>query len=166
MLALAAAVVGCGVLPGIVLGLAGPALRLLAGPVAQGVGPQGFDGFLLVTLLGLLAAAVTGVLLGVRALAPAGHRVAPGWDGGQAPGPAWLPFGDPATQLGAAGFARYLGDWVRFIAAGPALPAPGWLRSTLGPVAAWLLAMPRRNGPAVFGGLVLAVLLLHVVGLW
>ncbi len=166
MLALAAAVLGCGVLPGIVLGLAGPALRLLAGPVAQGAGPQGFDGFLPVTLLGLLAAAVIGVLLGVRALGPAGHRAAPGWDSGQGPGPAWLPFGDPATQLGATGFARYLGDGVRFIAAGPAVPAPGWLRSTLGPVAAWLLVMPRRNGPAVFGGLVLAVLLLHAVGLW
>lgn len=166
MLALAAAVLACGLLPGIVLGLAGPALRLLAGPVAQGTEPHGFVGFLPVTLLGLVAAAATGVLLGVRALGPSGHRVAPGWDGGQAPAPAWLPFGDPATQIGATGFARYLGAGIAFLATCPVTPASGWVGRRLRPAAVWLSAVPRRHGPAIFGGSVLAMLLLHAVGLW
>jgi hypothetical protein len=37
-----------------------------------------------------------------------GHRQEAAWSGGFAPPPAWLPFGDPATQYGPASFAEPL----------------------------------------------------------
>lgn len=166
ILALSVAVLACGLLPTLVLALAEPALRLLAGPVALGVRPLGFDGFSPLALTVLLAVAVAAVVLLVRARSPAGHRVSPGWDGGQGPDPAWLPFGDPATQLGAAGFAQHLGHRLAALAARPTPPDWHRLRGVLTAAAAWLMALPRRAGPALLAILVLAMLLLHLVRAW
>lgn len=164
MLVLSAAVLGCGLLPVAVLTLAAPAVRFLAGPVGQGVrlAGTGWDGAaplglaLLLALAGALVAAV------VRARSPAGHRVAPAWDGGQGPAPAWLPFGDPATQIGAVGFAQPLADGLGKLAGTPRLGLPGISRR-----AARLVARGRALGePARVGAVLLAMLLLYLVGAW
>ena len=166
ILALSGAVLACGLLPGVVLALAGPALRLLAGPLAQGVRPLGIDGYSPLLLTALLAGAAAVVVLAVRARSPAGHRSAPGWDGGQGPGPAWLPFGDPATQLGATGFAQHLGRCLDILTACPKLPALARLRQMMTGAGTWLLAMPSRAGPALLGIVLLSMLLLHLVRAW
>jgi formate hydrogenlyase subunit 3/multisubunit Na+/H+ antiporter MnhD subunit len=65
---------------------------------------------------GYPAAAIAGLLLVVGAVLfwlmrrdrSQGHRQEAAWSGGFAPPPAWLPFGDPATQYGPASFAEPL----------------------------------------------------------
>ncbi|MSO90139.1 MAG: hydrogenase 4 subunit B [Acetobacteraceae bacterium] len=61
----------------------------------------------LITAL-LLAASGIGIFLLLRRWAVAGHRRGPAWACGFAAPPAWLPFGDPATQYGGASFAQPL----------------------------------------------------------
>ncbi|MEJ0016883.1 MAG: proton-conducting transporter membrane subunit [Acetobacteraceae bacterium] len=96
------------------LGLA-PALALApsAGWTASAAHPwlalrAGADvtGYLPIALAGLLAAIAVVVL---RALRPASEqRGEATWNGGFAPPPPWLPFGDPATQFGPASFVAPL----------------------------------------------------------
>lgn len=153
ILGLAMAVLGCGLLPGTVLALAAPAVRLSGGILPElglaGIAPLG-----LVLLVGLGVAAVA---LAVRARSPAGHRVAPAWEGGQGPAPAWLPFGDPAAQIGAASFAATLPPGMAVLARGLSRPRRLHL-----PLWAPLL----RGGPALVGTSVLAMLGLYLAGMW
>jgi hypothetical protein len=53
----------------------------------------------------LLLAAIVATLWGQKLRAAVGHRAGAAWEGGAPPPPLWLPFGDPATQIGPAGFA-------------------------------------------------------------
>jgi hydrogenase-4 component B len=58
-----------------------------------------------------------------------GHRREPAWSGGFAPPPPWLPFGDPATQIGAASLAEPLRT---IVGSRPVLPGTvGLLQSSL-----------------------------------
>jgi hydrogenase-4 component B len=72
-------------------------------------------GYSPVAIAGLLALACCAMLWLLRRRGP-GHRREPAWSGGFSPSPPWLPFGDPATQIGAASFAeplrRMLGPWL------------------------------------------------------
>lgn len=113
MLAFCAAVLACGLFPGPVLRLADPAVRRLTG---AGLGPQAGllaltpgpaePGYAAATAFLLLALATMCVALLLRLRASGPDRAAPAWEDGQGPAPAWLPFGDPATQAGPAGFAE------------------------------------------------------------
>jgi hypothetical protein len=104
-----------GLFPGVVLGLAAPASRLLvgAGMGARagllGVSPlldaPGYVPVGIALLLGVCLALLLAVL---RRHAVAGHRSGPAWDCGFGAPPAWLPFGDPATQYGGASFGQPL----------------------------------------------------------
>lgn len=105
MLGLIAACVLAGLLPGPLLLLADPAVRLLAAAGLDGVaawaglhaqsdtpvyGP--------VWLVLLAGAGLTGLALLVRTGRLRGPVAVPAWDDGFAAPPAWMPFGDPATQ--------------------------------------------------------------------
>ncbi len=112
LLSLAALTLALGAFPGLLLALAGPALRRLLGTDLSDRA-----GWLVVAPLpdapGLAAAALAVLLIlatlaTVRAYklrAAVGHHEGAAWEGGAAPPPPWLPFGDPATQIGPAGFA-------------------------------------------------------------
>ncbi len=157
MLAFSAVLALSGLVPGIVLALAGPAVAMLAGAAAPG-GWLSVQGYAPLGLALLVALAGAVVALGVRARAPAGHRVAPAWEGGQSPSPSWLPFGDPATQLGAAGFARTLGHRL------PRLRLPSWPLKRL---AAWPgRGFAARVAPLLLGLKLVVMLALHGAGLW
>ncbi|MBR0677869.1 hydrogenase 4 subunit B, partial [Roseomonas alkaliterrae] len=77
----------------------------------------------------LLAAAVGAALWAVRRRAPPGIARGPTWDCGFIAAPAHLPFGDPATQPSAAGFAqplrRMLGDSLLAAREHVTMPPPG-----------------------------------------
>ncbi|MBU6498605.1 MAG: hydrogenase 4 subunit B, partial [Rhodospirillales bacterium] len=115
MAGLAAMSVLIGLFPGAVLRLVGPAERLLlradlvdrAGAVlvAPQAGGPGYAALGIAILLGLALALVLAV---TRRRMVAGQRRGPAWGCGFAPAPAWLPFGDPLTQYGAASFAQPL----------------------------------------------------------
>ena len=129
-----------GLFPGAVLGLATPALRLLAGGaaplrdlglvVAPAAEAPGYAAPAVAVLLGLAGGLVWWVVR-ARSLAngTAGHRSGPAWDCGFGDPPAWLPFGDPATQYGGASFAqplrRALGAAILGAREQVDMPAPG-----------------------------------------
>jgi hypothetical protein len=103
--------------PGAVPTLAAPALRALLGvdladragwlEMAPSVGAPGLRSAALAVLL---AIATLGTLRAQKLRAAVGHRAGAAWEGGGAPPPPWLPFGDPATQIGPAGFADPVGS--------------------------------------------------------
>jgi hydrogenase-4 component B len=115
MIGLAIASCLLGLLPGPVLRLAGPALRVLAGSsvadragtlvVAPGTGLPGYAAPAIAVILGLALAAT---LLVLRRFTRPGHRRGPAWACGFAAAPPWLPFGDPLTQYGGASFSQPL----------------------------------------------------------
>jgi formate hydrogenlyase subunit 3/multisubunit Na+/H+ antiporter MnhD subunit len=104
-----------GLFPGAALALAEPALRLLinAGMANRAggllVAPQadapGYAAPAVAVLLGLALALVIWI---VRSRTIPGHRLASAWDCGFGDAPAWLPFGDPATQYSGASFGQPL----------------------------------------------------------
>ncbi|WBV43956.1 proton-conducting transporter membrane subunit [Pseudoroseomonas cervicalis] len=114
LFALAGAGLLVGLLPGPLLVLGGPAVALLSGhpgglsaaslwavrasDVASAYHPLG-----LALLLGLVFLALAAAL---RLLSPRPSRRGPVWDGGFVAPPPHLPFGDPATQPSAEGFAQ------------------------------------------------------------
>jgi formate hydrogenlyase subunit 3/multisubunit Na+/H+ antiporter MnhD subunit len=170
MLALAGLTVAAGVLPGPVLALAGPALRALlgadladrAGPLAVAPQPEapGLTAALLAALL-LLATLLTLRLLRVRAVV--GHRAGAVWEGGAAAPPPWLPFGDPATQIGPAGFVPALAALLASATPSPWRLRPvwrGWRRTAL-----WMQAAlhPTRRATVAALLAVLVLLLIAVV---
>jgi formate hydrogenlyase subunit 3/multisubunit Na+/H+ antiporter MnhD subunit len=152
MLALAVPTVAAGVFPGAVLRLAAPASRLLlgadmsdrAGLLAIAPVPEA-PGLAAAALAALLALTTLVTLRLLRLRAAVGHRTGAVWEGGAPPPPPWLPFGDPATQVGAAGFADPLGAMLD--AAMPRRPAmarrmlrhwrslAGWVEAAEGPSA-------------------------------
>jgi hydrogenase-4 component B len=146
-----------GLFPGLVLSLLAPALRLMLRSGLTGeasilvVRPRleapGYAA--LATALVLLLGAA-GIALALRRWAVAGHRRGPAWACGFAAPPAWLPFGDPATQYGGASFAqplrRALGTSLLAARETVDMPRPGEMRpgrhaaSLRDPAEPWLFA--------------------------
>jgi hydrogenase-4 component B len=165
LLGLGGAVAACGLVPGAVVWLAGPALRLLTGTmppagVLRMAPGMGLEGISPLGIAALLALATGLVWAAVRARSPAGHRVAPAWEEGAGPAPSWLPFGDPATQAGPRGMAAGLAAGrLRLL---PPLAVRRRLRWPSGMVlprlANWEAAAP--------GGLALLLLAAWLLGLW
>jgi hypothetical protein len=122
--------------------------------VAPGPAEPGYGAPAVALLLGL---AVLCVALLLRARPAAPQRSAPVWEGGQGPAPAWLPFGDPQTQVGPQGFAQpvlaSLGILRRLLPRGAAV-------ARIGRAGPFLLALGRAGGPAAAGVLLVAMLLL------
>jgi hydrogenase-4 component B len=98
---LAALCVPVALLPGLILDALVPVIRLLA-PNADPM-PLTYAPLSIAFLFALAAAAA---LLALRRFGVRGTREAAAWNGGFGPPPAWLPFGDPKTQLSATGFAE------------------------------------------------------------
>lgn len=124
-----------GLAPGVMLALAAPALRLMAGAAAPSAGglvvgaAEGGARYWPLPVALLAAAAIGGLWWLVRRRAPAGVARGPAWDCGFIAPPAHLPFGDPATQPSAAGFAqplrRMLGESLLAAHEHVAMPPPG-----------------------------------------
>jgi formate hydrogenlyase subunit 3/multisubunit Na+/H+ antiporter MnhD subunit len=85
------------------------------------------------SLLALVAVVALALAALLRRFGVRGSREVSAWMGGFGAPPAWLPFGDPATQPSATGFAqpvaRAIGAGV--LAAGGADPAETWLLAPL-----------------------------------
>lgn len=103
-----------GLLPGVMLDLAEPALRLMVGSTAPQAGwfaigaAEGGARYWPVPVALLVAGAVGLAVWVVRRRAPAGVVVGPAWDCGFITAPPHFPFGDPAGQPSAAGFGQPL----------------------------------------------------------
>lgn len=103
-----------GLLPGPMLDLAEPALRLMTGTGAPRAGwfaigaAEGGARYWPVPVAVLVAGAVGLAIWVVRRRAPAGVVRGPAWDCGFIAAPPHLPFGDPASQPNAAGFGQPL----------------------------------------------------------
>jgi NADH:ubiquinone oxidoreductase subunit 5 (subunit L)/multisubunit Na+/H+ antiporter MnhA subunit len=155
MLGLAAVSASIGLFPAAFLALASPALKLLLGSDlsdragALTLAPQvDAPGYVPLGVAVLLVAAGVAAWWLVRARTARGHVVGPAWDGGFSPPPPWLPFGDPATQIGGAGFAqplrRALGTALLVARETVATPPPGDPSparhgvTRVDPAAAWL----------------------------
>lgn len=131
-----------GLCPGVVLGLAEPAQRLLANTTLAGssglmrVAPAAdAPGYVPLGIASLVALAFLGIAAVLRARAVMGHRTGPAWDCGFGAPPAWLPFGDPLTQYGGGSFAqplrRVLGASVLRARARLDMPEPGDVRPAI-----------------------------------
>ena len=130
ILALVAGSMLVGLFPGAFLQvLAEPAVRQLAN---EGLGPRagllglfpaaGVAGYQVLPLVVLAGLILAGALALLRRRGGTPPRTGPAWNDGFAPPPAWLPFGDPLTQAGGAGFV-------------PALPKrSAWPRLTIAPL--------------------------------
>ncbi len=101
MTLLATLAIPVALVPGLLLSLLNPVILLLA-PQAL-TPPLSYAPLTLLVLTGLaaLAAGFAQTRWGGRGL-----REAPAWNGGFGRPPAWLPFGDPRTQISATGFAE------------------------------------------------------------
>ncbi len=161
MLGLGIVVVLIGLVPAGVLGLAGPALRMLGNTdmagragwtgIAAQENAAGYAPLEIAALLVLAALLVAAVL---RARAVAGHRTGPAWDSGFGAAPAWLANGDPLTQYGGASFSqplrRVLGPALLGATETVDMPEPGDIRparfsaTTLDPAERWLFAPVAR----------------------
>jgi hypothetical protein len=126
MIGLAILAMFVGLFPGSVLALAGPALRrLLDADITDRIGvltmaaQAGGAGYSPLAITALLALAGAGAIAAWRLRGVRGERRAPTWESGFAAPPPWLPFGDPATQYGAASFSHIL----RRVLGGPVLEA-------------------------------------------
>ncbi|HWX50278.1 MAG TPA: proton-conducting transporter membrane subunit [Roseomonas sp.] len=104
-----------GLFPGVLLALGAPAVARLTGHgalpeaspwlVSASAYASDYRPLALVILLTLL---LLGLVALVRQLSPGAAARGPVWDGGFIAPPTHLPFGDPATQASAAGFAQPL----------------------------------------------------------
>ena len=159
MIGLSIVAIFVGLFPGTVLALAGPALhRLLDADMTDRIGmltvvPQaGAAGYSALATTALLALAGAGAIAAWRLRGVRGERRAPAWESGFAAPPPWLPFGDPATQYGAASFSHIL----RRVLGGPVLEAREFVeRPRPGETAAARVRMAMRD-PAearLFGAL-------------
>lgn len=113
MLGLVAVSAMIGLLPGAVLSLIEPAVRQvlrteMTGQFGAMTIRPGADapGYAALMIAAVLVAAGIGIFFVLRRWTVAGHRRGPAWACGFAAPPAWLPFGDPATQYGGASFAQ------------------------------------------------------------
>lgn len=124
-----------GLVPGPMLDLAEPALRLMAGAAAPRTGglaigaAEGGARYWPVFIALLLAAAIGLTVWLVRRRAPAGVARGPAWDCGFIAAPPHLPFGDPTTQPSASGFGqplrRMLGESLLAARESVTMPPPG-----------------------------------------
>ena len=113
MLGLVAVSAFIGLFPGVVLTLIEPALRQMLrtdisvqfGALAVRPGAEA-PAYAALIVGAMLGAGAIGIFWALRRWSVAGHRRGPAWAGGFAAPPAWLPFGDPATQYGGASFAQ------------------------------------------------------------
>jgi hypothetical protein len=161
MTGLAVATVLVGLLPGVALALAAPALRALVGAghahraglftLAAQTGSGGYSAPATATLMaiaGMIAMAF------VRVGAETGTRGVPAWECGNEPPPPWLPFGDPLTQYGGGSLSRPLRQI--FASVLPTLESDGIVRA-----ADWLLHFPQRfrvaSTPRAMGTIALVV---------
>jgi formate hydrogenlyase subunit 3/multisubunit Na+/H+ antiporter MnhD subunit len=101
MALLAALCVPVALAPGLVLAAMQPVLRELVPGAAPP--PLAYAPFPLALLVCGFAGAA---YLLLRKFAARGEREVPAWQGGFGKPPVWLPFGDPATQASATGFAE------------------------------------------------------------
>ncbi|MBR0679384.1 hydrogenase 4 subunit B [Roseomonas eburnea] len=130
-----------GLAPGLMLDLAEPALRLMAGAAAPRAGSlaigaaEGGARYWPLFVAALLAGAIGLAVWLVRRRAPAGVARGPAWDCGFIAAPPHLPFGDPATQPSAAGFGqplrRMLGESLLAARESVTMPPPGDTRPAL-----------------------------------
>jgi len=139
MLGLVALSAIIGLFPGAVLHLITPALRMLT---RSGVGEQfgvtliqprlDAPGYAPLAIAALLLLTAIGITAALRRWAASGHRRGPAWACGFAAPPAWLPFGDPATQYSGASFAqpirRALGTSLLAAREAVDMPRPGEMR--------------------------------------
>ena len=119
------------VLPAIALLPAAPALTRLANggtdtlafalTLRPGAEAPGYPPIAIAALLTIVAYAVYWLLY--RSRSPASRREA-AWSGGFAPPPAWMPFGDPATQSGPASFVEPLRRFHTVMVGGGRPPTP------------------------------------------
>ena len=159
-----------GLFPGLWLRLLAPAGRLLASAADADLPPP-----LRLTLAGsgsslsplplalLMMLALVGCLWARRRLSPIAARVEPAWEGGFAPPPPWLPFGDPLAQISPAALPRAL----HMAVPGGAAMASGLRLMPSGGTLVWLIRAVRRGSLALHARLhnqgALAALLLLVV---
>jgi formate hydrogenlyase subunit 3/multisubunit Na+/H+ antiporter MnhD subunit len=130
-----------GLLPGVMLDLAEPALRLMAGTGAPQTGwlaigaAEGGAQYWPIPIAILVAGAIGLAVWVVRRRAPAGVVRGPAWDCGFIAAPPHLPFGDPSSQPSAAGFAqplrRMLGAGLLGAREQVVMPAPGETRAAI-----------------------------------
>lgn len=166
LIGLAALVAVSGLLPGPLLGLLNPALRILTGSGLEDragwltVAPTtGAPGYAALAVAGLLLLIGGAVFLLMRSKAPGPVRRGPAWECGFAAPPPWLPFGDPATQYTEASFAEplqrtmgrgLLAAETERVVALPGDPAPARLTATWqDPAVTWLFLPLRRALDAV-----------------
>jgi hydrogenase-4 component B len=143
LLGLAGVCVAIGLAPGVVLRLAAPAVHALVGGDLAGraglvvVAAQADGvGYAPLLVAGVVAVLAGGVVALVRrhgrANGTLGYRQAAAWDCGFGAAPAWLPFGDPLTQYGAASFSeslrRTFGATVLAARESVDMPEPGEIR--------------------------------------
>ncbi len=154
LIALSALTAFIGLFPGLVLRLIDPALRRLVGGgiaatslfIATSHDSPGYAPLAIGALL-VAGAALPVLILRRRRMQ---ERDAPAWACGFAASPPWLPFGDPATQYGAASFAqpvrRTLGTLVlateQSTPADPGSPVPARLAAGFTDPAEPLLFVP------------------------
>ena len=113
MLSLVGVVLAAGLLPGLLVQLAGPAQQWLTRAQMEGQADwaglhtqHAAPGYLPITVA-LLVCVVAGCLWAWRRRLP-GLQTTPLWEDGFDPPPAWMPFGDPATQVTPAVLANLL----------------------------------------------------------
>ncbi len=111
MALLAVCAVPVALVPGLILVFLRPVIAMLVPGAA--FTPLGYAPLPLALLMVFLAGIA---FLALRRFAVRGEREAPAWNGGFGKPPVWLPFGNPATQPTASGFAepvrRVLASWV------------------------------------------------------
>jgi hydrogenase-4 component B len=161
MIGLAALAVMLGLLPGQALWLLDPVLRGLTGAgMADRAGWLSVSpsletpGYAALAILLLLVLAAGGAALVLRRFAQKGQMRGPAWAGGFAAAPAWLPFGDPVTQYGAASFAQplartlgrsVLGTSETLTGPPPGIPGPVTMQAGFrDPAVTWLFAPLQR----------------------
>jgi formate hydrogenlyase subunit 3/multisubunit Na+/H+ antiporter MnhD subunit len=156
LLALSGLTVAAGLFPGLLVRLANPAQQWLTRAQMEGQAgwagvqtQQAAPGYVPLAVPLLVAAVVAGLFAWRRRLP--GTQVVALWQDGVAAPPAWMPFGDPATQTTPAGLALLL----------PRRSLPlSWPRLRIRLEAEWP-ALPSGAGPALL--LALAVVLLLAV---
>jgi formate hydrogenlyase subunit 3/multisubunit Na+/H+ antiporter MnhD subunit len=106
--------------PGFLVLLLQPVIAMLV-PGAMPL-PLGYEPFPLLVLAGIVTAAA---FLLLRKFGARGEREVPAWNGGFGKPPAWLPFGNPATQATATGFAEPIQRAIGLAILGPKSLDPG-----------------------------------------
>ncbi len=153
-----------GMFPGLALRLAGNAQHWVTSAGLDGQGGwtgvrTQFDspGYAALGIVALLVVGLGSLAILVRGLRLPGPQAAPGWEDGFAAPPAWMPFGDSATQVTAAGFAATLPTHPLRL---PALP-----RLRLRVEVHWPSAAPWGAAAVILALTLLSLAALAVVGL-